>query len=61
MLVDLASNEFFKNSRRIVGPDVLESTDFTGKLRINGLKPGEPVFYRVTFQDLDDLSKLSAP
>ncbi|MEI7462617.1 MAG: alkaline phosphatase D family protein [Pirellula sp.] len=61
MLVDLASNEFFKNSRRIVGPDVLESTDFTGKLRINGLKPGEPVFYRVTFQDLEDLSKLSAP
>ena len=61
MLVDVSSNEFFKNARRVIGPDVLESTDFTGKVLVRGLKPGEPVYYRVTFQDLEDLAKLSAP
>lgn len=61
MVVDFAGNEDFRNSRRIAGPDALESTDFTAKLRLTGLKPGEPVFYRVQFQDLNDLSKWSAP
>ncbi len=61
MIVELSSNEQFNNVRRISGPDALASADFTGKLRLTGLKPGEPVFYRVSFQDLNDLSKLSAP
>ena len=61
MIVELSGNESFKNVRRIVGPDAFEHSDFTAKLRLNGLKPGEPVFYRVRFQDLNDLSKMSAP
>ena len=61
MIVELSGNEQFSNVRRIVGPAALENSDYTAKLRLTGLKPGEPVFYRVRFQDLNDLSKLSAP
>lgn len=61
MLVELSSNDTFRNAKRLVGPDVLESTDFTGKMKLQGLRPGEPVYYRITFQDLEDLSRLSQP
>lgn len=61
MIVELSSNEQFSGARRIVGPAALENSDFTAKLRLTGLKPGEPVYYRVSFQDLNDLSKKSAP
>ena len=59
MIVELSSHESFKKTRRIVGPDTFEHSDFTAKLRLNGLKPGEPTFYRIRFQDLNDLSKMS--
>lgn len=61
MIVELANNESFKNVRRVVGPDAFEHSDYTAKLRVFGLKPGEPVFYRVCFQDLNESSKTSAP
>ncbi len=61
MIVELSSREDFKNARRIVGPDTFEHTDFTAKMRLSGLKPGESSFYRVTFQDLNDMSRMSAP
>lgn len=61
MIVELSSSEAFKNVRRIIGPDAFEHSDFTAKLRLQGLKPGEPQFYRVRFQDLNDMSKISAP
>lgn len=61
MIVELANNDLFVAPRRIVGPPALENSDYTAKLRLTGLKPGEPVFYRVSFQDLNDLSKYSAP
>ena len=61
MIVELANNESFQNARRIAGPDAFEHSDFTAKLRLTGLKPGEPHFYRVSFQDLSDTSKKSAP
>jgi alkaline phosphatase D len=61
MVVDVASNEAFRNAKRLVGPEVLESSDFTGKMRLTGLKSGEEFFYRVQFQDLSDLARWSAP
>lgn len=61
MIVELSNNEQFNNVKRIVGPAALENGDFTAKMRLTGLKAGEPVFYRVSFQDLNDLTKLSAP
>ncbi len=61
MIVEVASDESFRKARKIVGPEVLEGTDFTGKLKLSALEPTQEHFYRVRFQDLDDLSKLSMP
>jgi alkaline phosphatase D len=46
---------------RLVGPAALEDSDFTARLDLAGLPPGETVIYRATFQDLGDLKTLSAP
>lgn len=40
---------------------VLAASDFTGKLLLEGLPPGETVHYRVDFLDLDDYRTRSAP
>ncbi len=61
MLVEVATNEQFRQARKIQGPDVFDHGDFTAKIRLNGLKPGERYFYRVSFQDLDNLKAISAP
>ena len=61
MLIELANNEQFRNRRQIQGPDVLDHSDFTGKVRLTALKPGERYFYRIRFQDLDDAKAISAP
>jgi alkaline phosphatase D len=61
MSVELAATEAFLNPRRIPGPVVLENSDFTGKLLVTGLPPGEDVFYRVRFTGLDDDKATSAP
>ncbi|MFO1066790.1 MAG: alkaline phosphatase D family protein [Pirellulales bacterium] len=61
MIVELAGNDAFQDARKIPGPDALTVSDFTAKLRLNGLTPGETYFYRVTFQDLHDLKSRSAP
>ncbi len=61
MLVEVAANERFADARRITGPAALEDSDFTARLDLSGLPPGETLFYRVVFQDLGDLKTLSAP
>src|SRR6266436_4844339 len=61
MLVDLASDEDFTKVRRITGPAALEDSDFTARVDLGDLPPGETLFYRVSFQDLGDLKSLSAP
>lgn len=61
MVVDWSTDASFRDARRVVGPNVLEDTDFTGKLLLTGLPPGQRVAYRVTFQDLSDLTTWSDP
>lgn len=52
MLVEIARDERFTSSRLIEGPVALQDTQFTAKLDLGGLTAGEPVFYRVWFDDL---------
>jgi len=52
MRVELSRDERFTAPRLIEGPVALENTHFTAKLDLGGLTPGEPVFYRVWFEDL---------
>src|SRR5258708_31390811 len=59
LLMEVAANEKFTNAQRLAGPAALEDTDFTARLDLAGLPPGETLFYRATFQDLGDLKTLS--
>ena len=61
MIVEISTDEYFQKVRRIEGPVVLHNNDCTGKLHLRNLKIGEPLFYRVQFQDLDRSTKYSAP
>jgi alkaline phosphatase D len=61
MLVEVATSDKFADPRRVRGPNVLPETDFTGKLRLDGLPAGEQIFYRVTFEDLAQTKVTSVP
>lgn len=61
MIVEYATTESFADMRRIVGAHAIDATDFTARVELAGLMPGQDVFYRVLFQDLADLKTLSTP
>ena len=61
LLVEYATNDAFRNARRITGPAALAETDFTGRVDLSGLPAGQDIFYRVTFQDLANPRVVSAP
>ena len=55
MVVEGATTPGFGDARLLHRPDALENTDFTAKLDLRGLPPGQTVHYRVRFLDLRDL------
>jgi alkaline phosphatase D len=61
MYVDYSTTERFADPKRIVGPMALEATDFTSRVRIRGVEPGQTVFYRVSYLDLGDYKTMSEP
>jgi alkaline phosphatase D len=61
MLVEWSYEEQFRQTQRIVGPDALETTDFTARQDLSELEPGRNVFVRVTFQGLDSDRAISEP
>lgn len=52
MMVEVSRDEAFRHARLIEGPAALADSNYTAKLDLAGLAPGEPVFYRVWFEDL---------
>jgi alkaline phosphatase D len=52
MQLEVSADERFGSPRLIDGPAALDHSGFTAKLDLGGLTPGEPVFYRVWFEDL---------
>lgn len=61
MMVEVAATEDFKNPRVIRGPHALANNDFTAKMALQGLEPGQDNFYRVHFVSLDDDKATSEP
>jgi alkaline phosphatase D len=61
LIVEYATTESFKDVRRVVGPAALEVSDFTARVDVSGLPPGQRIFYRATFQSLLDLKVSSEP
>ena len=61
MLIDIATTQSMRDARRIVGPAALEDSDYTARIPLRDLAPGQTHFYRVQFQSLADPRILSAP
>jgi alkaline phosphatase D len=61
MFVEYATTESFKNPRRVQGPAALALDDFTARIDLTDLPPGQEIFYRVKFQDLSEPKVLSTP
>ncbi|MEO6724994.1 MAG: alkaline phosphatase D family protein [Blastocatellia bacterium] len=61
MIVEYATTESFQNSRRVIGPAAIESSDFTARVDLADLTAGQKVFYRVSFQDLENSKVTSEP
>lgn len=52
MVVEYATTDSFRDARTIVGPAALPEDDFTARVVLEGLAPGQEIVYRVTFRDL---------
>src|SRR5262249_49837132 len=61
MIVEYSTTESLQNAQRIVGPAAIEPTDFTARVDLAGLPAGQKIFYRVTFQSLDDAKVFGEP
>ena len=61
MVVEYGTNEAFRGATTIEGPAALEDTDFTARIDLGGLPPGEMVFYRVRFDSLAASGARSEP
>src|SRR5262245_46165990 len=61
MIVEYSTMESFQNARRVIGPAAIEPTDFTARVDLAELPAGQKIFYRVTFQSLDDAKVFSEP
>jgi alkaline phosphatase D len=61
MFVEYSTTERFTDPRRVRGPAAIDSTDFTSRIVLTDLPPGQRIFYRVLYQDLSDLRTWSDP
>lgn len=61
LIVEYSTTASFADTRRVVGPAALEDSDFTARVNLIGLSPGQRISYRVLFQDLGDLRLFSTP
>lgn len=61
MFVEYSTTERFTNAVRVPGPAALETSDFTARVVLTDLPPGQRIFYRVIFQDLSDIRRWSLP
>lgn len=52
MVVEWDTTDRFTNVRKIIGPYALEDSDFTARVDLRGLPPGQQIFARVGMEDL---------
>ncbi len=61
MVVEISPTESFRELRRYQGPRATARTDFTAQMDLEGLAPGDEVFYRVSSEDEDRAGRLGEP
>jgi alkaline phosphatase D len=59
MVVEYSYDDSFTRVRRIVGPVISETTDYTARMDLRGLLSGRQVFYRVSFEDANNSNIVS--
>lgn len=61
MVVDYDTTESFRNPQRIISREISEDSDYTARVNLSSLPPGQQIFYRVAFQDLAYTNIYSEP
>lgn len=61
MIVEYTTSDSLRNVRRVVGPMALADNDFTARVDLRSLPRNQQIFYRVIFQDLNNINISSAP
>src|SRR5579871_6802288 len=61
MMVEVATTESFKDSRKLPPVNALPDSDFTAKMLVDDLPGGQDIFYRVSFRDLSHVEIVSEP
>jgi alkaline phosphatase D len=61
MLVEWSTTDAFTDVRRMPFATALAETGYAAKVVLRGLPAGQDIVYRVTFQDLGDLTATSVP
>jgi alkaline phosphatase D len=61
MVVEYSTKESLHGATKIVGPTAFEPTDFTARVDLTDLPPGQTIFYRVTWRDLESPGTTSEP
>jgi alkaline phosphatase D len=61
LVVEWSLDARFRQVHKVVGPHALEDTDFTARLDLTQLPPGEEIFVRVSFQGLTNEKASSEP
>jgi alkaline phosphatase D len=61
MVVEYATTDSFRDARKIIGPAALDVSDYTARVILNDLPPGQTIVYRVSFQDLGSPKVWSEP
>jgi len=61
MHVEWSTTESFQDVHRVAGPSTGPAADFTARVELVDLPPGQRIFYRVQFEDLTDPRNTSVP
>src|SRR5919199_6743567 len=61
MIVEHDTTESFRNPKRLISREVSDASDYTARVNLSYLPPGQQIFYRVKFQDLAYSTIYSAP
>ncbi|HYP09629.1 MAG TPA: alkaline phosphatase D family protein [Bryobacteraceae bacterium] len=61
MLVDWSTTESFRDPHRVLGSHAIDATDYTARIDLRDLPPGQQIFYRIYLQSLADGKTLSEP
>lgn len=61
MVVEYATTDQFADARKVIGPAALETSDYTARIILSDLPPGQTIVYRVLFQDLSSPKAWSEP